>query len=101
MQKVNGPAFLQGREVINLRKLHSYKRVVYCGDGANDLCPALSLLPGDIVLARRNGSLQDLLCKREAAQAAGTAMPDGRSLQAPVHWWSTHLELVALVQRFV
>lgn len=30
-----------------------YKRVIYCGDGANDLCPALALREQDVLLARR------------------------------------------------
>ena len=44
---------LQGQELQALRAATPYQRIVYCGDGANDLCPALALTPGDVVLARK------------------------------------------------
>ena len=44
---------LQGQELQALRAATPYQRIVYCGDGANDLCPALALAPGDVVLARK------------------------------------------------
>lgn len=94
---MGNPAWLQGQELINLRKLHGYQRILYCGDGANDACPALSLTSRDVLLARRNGSLQRLMSQHET----GSPWPDGRTLKAPVHWWSTHLELAGLVQRML
>ena len=51
---------LQGQELEALRAATPYQHIVYCGDGANDLCPALALAPGDVVLARevRNCHMQ-------------------------------------------
>ena len=43
----------QGQELEVLRAALPYQRVIYCGDGANDLCPALALSPSDVVLARQ------------------------------------------------
>lgn len=36
-----------------VRTASPFKRIIYCGDGANDLCPCLALLPSDHVLARK------------------------------------------------
>ncbi len=44
---------MQGQELEVLRSAAPFKRIIYCGDGANDLCPALALLPSDYVLARK------------------------------------------------
>ena len=68
---------------------------MYCGDGANDLCPALSLTPSDAVLARRGHALQALIEQR----AAGSD-EDGRVV-AQVHVWDDHAHLFSLVQRLV
>lgn len=43
-----------------------YDRVVYVGDGRNDLCPALALRSGDIVLPRRGYPLEQLLQGHQA-----------------------------------
>lgn len=67
-------------------------RTIYAGDGANDLCPALCLGPGDVLLVRRGHSLESLVRKRAAA-------PEGvRRVRAQVHSWGTHEELWQLVQ---
>ena len=47
--------FLQGQELEALRAATPYQHIVFCGDGANDLCPALALGPTDVVLARKVG----------------------------------------------
>ncbi len=44
---------VQGQELEALRAALPYQRVIYCGDGANDLCPALALSSSDVVLARQ------------------------------------------------
>lgn len=100
--------------MLSLRCLHGYSRVVYCGDGANDLCPALSLGPNDVLLARRNSSLHNLLCQDTESSttsdsdktpcklaAAGKRWPDGRELKATVHLWSSQLEMAALAQQLL
>ena len=43
----------QGQELEALRAATPYQHIVYCGDGANDLCPALALASTDTVLARK------------------------------------------------
>lgn len=45
--------WLQGLELRKLRADMPFQQIVFCGDGANDLCPALALGPNDIVLARQ------------------------------------------------
>lgn len=46
---------VQGQELEALRAAMPYQHIVYCGDGANDLCPALALASTDTVLARKVG----------------------------------------------
>lgn len=73
-------------------------RVIYAGDGANDLCPALRLGPDDVVLAREGHGLARLIAMR----ANGNCPDDGRgSVAATVRLWSTHDELLRLVQQFM
>ncbi len=83
----------QGQELENLRRRHPYQRIVYCGDGANDLCPALSLTPSDVVLARAGFALDRLISERAAGRDE-----DGR-IVARVHRWADHEELFELVQK--
>ncbi len=40
---------VQGLELQALRQQPGFGRIVYCGDGANDLCPALMLGTDDYV----------------------------------------------------
>ena len=51
---------LQGQELQALRQKPGFGRIIYCGDGANDLCPALTLGPDDYVRAL---SCLDVHCK--------------------------------------
>ncbi len=67
-------------------------RVVYAGDGANDICPALALGPEDVVLAKAGHALARYV---EAARA-------DKSLQQPaasVYVWDTHEQLAQLVRQ--
>lgn len=67
-------------------------RVVYAGDGANDICPALALGADDVVLAKAGHALAKYVA---AAQA-------DKSLQRPaaaVYLWDTHEQLAALVMQ--
>lgn len=45
-----------------------YDRIVYVGDGSNDLCPAQALRPSDIVFIRQGYALDNLM--QDAAVAA-------------------------------
>jgi hypothetical protein len=59
--------------------------------GANDICPALSLGPNDVVLARAGEAL--------AMYAAAAAQDSSvQQLAAPVYVWNTHEELAQLVR---
>ena len=50
------PASLcRGAEVAVLKQRGAARRIVYCGDGAADVCAALALGSEDVVLARRGG----------------------------------------------
>lgn len=67
-------------------------RVVYAGDGANDICPALALGADDVVLAKAGHAL---------AKYVAAARED-KSLQQPaaaVYLWDTHEQLAALVMQ--
>jgi pyridoxal phosphate phosphatase PHOSPHO2 len=66
------------------------RKVVYAGDGSNDLCPSLRLGEGDCVLARRGHALAAALTGSHAGCVA-----------ARVRLWSTHDELHALVREEV
>lgn len=83
---------MQGQELESLRRQHPYQRIVYCGDGANDLCPALSLTPSDTVLARAGHALERLIRERES-----NSDEDGRVV-ARVIVWDDHSHLCSLVQ---
>ncbi len=54
----------QGQELQALRQSATFATVVYAGDGANDLCPALALSPEDHVVARSGYALQKLIERR-------------------------------------
>jgi phosphoserine phosphatase len=81
----------KGAELRALRRRTRYGRVVFAGDGANDLCCALALESGDVVLPRRGHALAALL---EAEKRKG-------ELRASVVEWETHDELAVLVERAV
>jgi 2-hydroxy-3-keto-5-methylthiopentenyl-1-phosphate phosphatase len=85
---------LQGLELRGLRERLQHERVAYAGDGANDLCPALSLGPDDVVFARKGHSLERLLAERGAFDDS-TAH---RTVAAKVQVWETHEELLRMVQ---
>ena len=83
---------VQGAEVDSLLTEQQYRRVVYCGDGENDLCPALHLAPGDLVLARKGYGLHKLLTKR-------ASLPGEQQCKATVRLWATHAELAELLRK--
>jgi pyridoxal phosphate phosphatase PHOSPHO2 len=63
-------------------------RTIYIGDGSNDLCPSLSLLPSDLVLARDGYSLQKLIAK-----AKNEPEEKSEKVTARVKTWTTQREL--------
>ncbi|KAL0032835.1 hypothetical protein WJX77_001986 [Trebouxia sp. C0004] len=82
----------KGQELEALRAATPYQHIVYCGDGANDLCPALALAPGDVVLARKGHALEKLI-------AARAQSPDETErVVAQVHIWNDHAHLLQLVK---
>jgi len=82
----------KGEEVAAIRDSGAYARIVFAGDGANDICAACALGGGDVVLARDGHALAGYA----AAAAAGAAA----ALAAEVHTWRDHEELAALVEKF-
>jgi len=79
----------KGQELDHLRQELGYKRVIYCGDGANDICPTLRLLEGDVVCVRRGHSLEYLVRERREA------------IKARVLFWEDHQELLSLVHNLL
>ncbi|KAJ3607879.1 hypothetical protein NHX12_024930 [Muraenolepis orangiensis] len=75
----------------------AFRRVLYVGDGANDVCPSLALGPGDVVFPRRDFPMHRLL---EAAAGAGGAVSGG-PLKAQVVPWSSGEDVVACLQTLV
>jgi hypothetical protein len=67
-------------------------RIVYAGDGANDICPALALGPHDVVLAKAGAALARYVA---ASQSDGSL----RQVRAAVHVWDGHEQLEALVRQ--
>ena len=84
--------FLQGMELTRLRKQRPYKRIIYLGDGANDLCPALRLQPQDMVMARKGYDLDRLIQERKKIEP--------HCMSGQVKQWSTHAELFQLVKEY-
>ncbi|KAM8893624.1 pyridoxal phosphate phosphatase PHOSPHO2 isoform 4-T4 [Spinachia spinachia] len=61
-----------------------YQRVLYAGDGGNDLCPASCLGGRDVVMPRKGFALEKLLVKLE----------DGAPLSARVVTWSSGADIL-------
>ncbi|XP_054474718.1 pyridoxal phosphate phosphatase PHOSPHO2 [Anoplopoma fimbria] len=61
-----------------------YERVLYAGDGGNDLCPTSCLRERDVVMPRKGFTLEKLLAKRK----------DNASLSAKVIAWSSGTEIL-------
>lgn len=85
----------KGRELDQLRSGGGRRRVIYVGDGANDLCPALSLSSDDVVLARADHPLERLLAGLTDPRVVPAS---GRKVEARVLVWRTHDELARLVE---
>lgn len=83
----------KGRELSAIQQQQLYDRIVYAGDGANDICPALQLRKGDVLLARAGHALAEYV-------AAAREDSSLRQVEAAVHFWEDHAQLAALVQRF-
>jgi len=79
----------KGVELDLLRKELGYERVVYCGDGANDICPTLRLGPNDVVCARRGHPLEYLVRDRAA------------DIKASVVFWEDHHELLCALNQII
>ncbi|KAK9814688.1 hypothetical protein WJX72_009831 [[Myrmecia] bisecta] len=79
----------KGQELEALRSRAPYKRIVYVGDGANDLCPSLALTTTDVVLVRKGYALEKLILAREGGPEA---------VEATVRTWTDHAQLFAMVQ---
>lgn len=84
----------KGAELAAIQSTRQYKRVVFCGDGANDICPATRLGEKDVVLARRGHALGNYV--QNAPHTPGAA-----PIVAQVHLWDNHEQLAALVRRFI
>ena len=56
-----------------------YDKIIYIGDGENDLCPALSLSANDLVCPRQGYKLESLL-KQHCVQAKIVSWKDGTDL---------------------
>jgi hypothetical protein len=81
-------------ELRTLMTAFPYTRIAYAGDGANDLCPALSLSRNGVVFARKGYALERLL----AEHGAFSADPAENRVTAKVLLWETHEHLLRLVQ---
>ncbi|KAF5830891.1 hypothetical protein DUNSADRAFT_13901 [Dunaliella salina] len=65
-------------------------RIIYAGDGSNDVCAAMALDAGDVVLARKGHPL--------GHWAAAVSNSQNKATQATMHLWGTHGELERLVK---
>ena len=95
------------------RSRRRHRRVIYSGDGENDLCPSLRLVAGDAVLVRRGRGLERLLRERGAASspradtpprspvlaaAVDAGLAGGLAPGVAAYGWSTRDELAQLVE---
>uniref|UniRef100_A0A7S3VQV7 FCP1 homology domain-containing protein n=1 Tax=Dunaliella tertiolecta TaxID=3047 RepID=A0A7S3VQV7_DUNTE len=67
-------------------------RIIYAGDGSNDVCAAMALGAGDVVLARKGHPLG------EWAAAVSKGDAQSKATQATVHLWGSHEELERMVR---
>lgn len=84
----------KGAELQAMLRSRRYGRVVYAGDGANDIHPALLLGEEDVLLARAGHALAAYV---EAAAAPGAQAAGLGRVRARVVVWSSHDELERLV----
>lgn len=82
---------MQGQELQAIQQANPLRRIIFCGDGANDLCPALWLGPQDFVLARKGHPLEQLILKRDAERGAPAML-------AHVRVWQDHADLADIIQ---
>uniref|UniRef100_W8BJD3 Putative phosphatase phospho2 n=1 Tax=Ceratitis capitata TaxID=7213 RepID=W8BJD3_CERCA len=68
----------------NLRDNTHYERIIYVGDGHNDLCPVLKLRQGDIACPRQNFALEKKI----------TSQREKMDLRADVIKWKSGFELL-------
>lgn len=61
-----------------------FSRIIYVGDGKNDLCPSLRLNKKDHVFARRGYTLETMLKAAETKD---------KKISATVHYWQTAYEI--------
>ena len=86
-----GPCKTSGRSICKVSVLkyfmeeHSYEKLVYVGDGSNDLCAALTLGANDIVCPREGFALEKLL-KQNCVQAQILPWKDGIDLLIRGEW---------------
>jgi Dullard-like phosphatase family protein len=81
----------RGREVCIAKHRGQFRRILLCGEGQADICAALQLRAGDIVLARQNYPLASFL---ESAHAQGV-------FSARIVLWSTQDDLADVVQKIL
>lgn len=84
----------KGLEVQRLQHSNRYAHIIYCGDGANDVCAALALGANDVLLARAGHPLAAYVAEAQS----NPALPQ---VSAQVAFWSTHEELLACVRQIV
>lgn len=72
--------------------LQYHPRIVFCGDGANDLCAVLCLRETDTALVRSGYKCYQLLKEREVLGTAA-AQP-----ACSLEYWSTQDELAGLIR---
>ncbi|KAG2422865.1 hypothetical protein HXX76_015697 [Chlamydomonas incerta] len=84
----------KGLEVQRLQHANRYAHIIYCGDGANDVCAALALGANDVLLARAGHPLAAYVAEAQS----NPALPQ---VAAQVAFWSTHEELLACVRQIV
>jgi hypothetical protein len=85
--------FCKGLYVKALLPHHS--QIVFCGDGANDLCSVLCLRKTDMAFIRANYKCY-LLLKERALQGKGMSQPVCR-----IEYWSTQDELAELLSQHI
>lgn len=74
-----------------------YDKIIYVGDGNNDLCPVLRLSENDVAFARKDYKLHKLLDNRETRKDYDSSQ---NPVKAKIQAWETGYDVIKYLRQF-